>query len=139
MYIERAVSGQHKELMQIAKQTKWTKDFSNQMMFGACYERGWVLGAWEQEGGPIVGFACYRIKVRVHETTLYFVGVDAASRGRGVGTELIRTIMANKAAHRTMVLKCAKDNLSAKKYYDGQAFSVASEDDTYWVMRRQFS
>jgi ribosomal protein S18 acetylase RimI-like enzyme len=138
MYIERATPDQHKQIMQVAKQTKWTKDFSNQMMFGACYAQGWVLVARERGGGSVVGFACYRIKIRVHETTLYFVGVDAAYRGQGIGTKLIQTIMSGTAVHRTMVLKCAKDNLPAKKYYDSHGFSVASEDDAYWVMQRRF-
>ncbi len=128
---------EHKAIMKVAKQTKWTRDFGNQVMFSspAHYERGWILVA--EEAGEVVGFSCIREKVRSPEVVLYFVGIDANYQNQGWGWRLIEVIM-SRARHRRMTLKCAKDNPQAKAFYDKHEFVVWSEDEKYWTMTRMF-
>lgn len=138
--VRPALPSEHNAIMRVARQTKWTKDFGNQVMFSsaASYAKEWVLVAVKEEEG-IVGFACFRIKKRTAATVLYFVGVDEKQRKQGIGWALIEAMMRRvPETHCLLEFKCALDNPVAKKFYDDHKFKVASTDDKYWVMQRQF-
>ncbi len=123
--IRTATPADHKAILQVAKQSKYTKDFSNQVMFSseAAYAKGWIRV--KEVGGEIVGFTCIREKVRSPETVLYFIGVHPKVTGCGIGQELIQDIM-DRTKHRCMTLNVSKDN-SAKQFYDKLGFSVVGE------------
>ncbi len=123
--IRTATPADHKAILQVAKQSKYTKDFSNQVMFSseAAYAKGWIR-VFEQDG-KIVGFTCVREKVRQPEVVLYFIGIDEGAKGLGIGRRLIQDIM-DRTKHRCMTLNVSKDN-SAKQFYDKLGFSVVGE------------
>lgn len=127
---------EHETILRIARQTKWTKDFGNTIMFSSPehYARNWIYVA--VQSGRIVGFACIREKTRAPEVVLYFVGVHEDCRQRGIGQRLIETFM-GEVTHPRLVLKVAKDN-PARAFYDKLKFAVESEDDKYWLMSRTF-
>lgn len=131
-----ALYSEHQKIVSIAKQAKWTKAFSNEMMFSspAHYARNWIWVA--QLGDDIVAYACIREKVRGGETVLYFVGVDNKHQGNDYGWVLLQAVM-EKSVHARMILKCAYDN-PAKRFYDRHGFGVLSTDDKYWIMGRTF-
>jgi ribosomal protein S18 acetylase RimI-like enzyme len=128
---------EHAAIMRVAKQTKWTKDFSNALMFSSAehYAKGWVLAALLSD--TIVGFASYRVKVRQPETVLYFVGVDPKWRGRGIAWQLIERVM-ERSTHKKLTLKCARDNPVATEFYRKHLFATKSSDPKYWIMERDF-
>lgn len=136
--VVNASESMHKEIVKVAKLTKWTKDFSNQMMFSssASYSKGWIKVATLL--GKIVGFACYREKARVPKTVLYFVGVQPDQQRKGIAWSLIEKVMKD-SRHMTMELKCAKDNLDTHNYYLKKGFQDVGEDDTYWMMEKNFN
>ena len=124
--VRKALPKEHKEILQVAKQSKYTKDFSNQVMFSseAAYQKGWIQ-VIEQEG-VIRGFYCIREKVRAPETVLYFIGVDQEAKGHGLGKRLIEHIMAN-TRHRRLALNVNKQNEEARAFYERLGFTVAGE------------
>lgn len=127
---------EHKSLLQISKQSKYTKDFSNALMFSspAAYEKGWIRGVWPVNGcmpemkfSPL-GFTCIRIKSRVPEVVLYFVGVDKAQQGHGLGWKLIQDFMtAAPRTHRLLRLNVMKENEQAANFYLKHGFEIAGE------------
>jgi ribosomal protein S18 acetylase RimI-like enzyme len=145
LVIQTATLQDHAAIMRVAKQTPWTKDFGNQLRYSSPqnYERGWILVAKvpNLEATPgvykVIGFACFRPKVRQPETTLYFVGVDPAARRRGIGWALIEHMMAQVVPPK-LVLKCGKNNPDAKKFYDKHQFRTVGNDDDFWYMQRVF-
>lgn len=124
--IRTATPADHKAILQVAKQSKYTKDFSNQVMFSseAAYEKGWIRVY--EHNGQIVGFTCIREKVRQPETVLYFIGIDAGAKGMGVGRLLIQDIM-DRTKHRALALNVAKANEEARAFYDKLGFSTVGE------------
>ncbi|YP_009966446.1 acetyltransferase [Pseudomonas phage vB_PaeS_PAO1_Ab19] len=124
--VRRATLDEHKAILQVAKQSKYTKDFSNQVMFSspAAYEKGWICVA--ELDGEIRGFYCIREKVRSPETVLYFIGVDQEAKGRGLGKQLIEHIMAS-TRHRRLALNVNKQNEEAQAFYQRLGFQVAGE------------
>lgn len=136
--IRAAMEKDHKDILKVSKLTKWTKDFSNQVMFSssAAYEKGWITVA--RLGQQIVGFACFREKKRTPEVVLYFVGVSTERQGQGIGWRLVEDMM-ERVDHRILVLKCAKDNVGARRFYLNKGFAITAEDEKYWTMQLDFS
>lgn len=124
--IRTATPADHKAILQVAKQSKYTKDFSNQVMFSsdAAYEKGWIRVL--EMDGKIVGFTCIREKVRQPETVLYFIGVDGSAKGQGVGKKLIQDII-DRTKHRCLALNVAKANEEARAFYDRLGFTTVGE------------
>lgn len=122
--IRQATVDDHKDILLVAKQSKYTKDFSNQVMFSspAAYEKGWIQVAEVQ--GKIVGFYCIREKVRSPETVLYFIGIDQEYKGFGTGKKLINHIIEN-TRHSRLALNVHKNNIEAQEFYERLGFQVA--------------
>lgn len=123
---------EHKALLQISKQSKYTKDFSNQLMFSspAAYEKGWIRVVEQYDAAyglvGIQGFTCVRVKSRVQEVVLYFVGVDHKSQRSGLGIKLIEDFMDEAPrTHRLLRLNVMKDNEQAVAFYMKHGFEVA--------------
>ncbi len=137
--IRTAVVEDHNEILKVAKQSKYTKDFSNTVMFSSpeAYAKGWIRVA--EEDGKVVGFTCIREKVRQPETVLYFITVDKDTKGKGVGKLLIQDII-DRTRHNTLALNVAKDNAEAKQFYDTLGFVVAGESlaGKGWALRKSW-
>lgn len=128
----------HGAICRVGRQTKWTKDVSNEMMFtsDAAYERGWIRVV--EETGLIVGFSCIREKVRAPETALYFLGVHEKFRNLGLGWRMIQEFMGG-SRHRLLALNCALDNNNARSFYLGKGFVITTTDEKYDRMEKVFA
>lgn len=120
-----AQEADHAPLLVIAKQSRYTKDFSNQVMFSspAAYEKGWILRA-DQEGTAWtkpLGFACVRHKTRVPQTVLYFIGVAKEAKRLGVGRALLEEIL-RTSPHEELVLNVMRENNEARAFYQRLGF-----------------
>lgn len=124
--IRTATPDDHEAIFRVAKQSKYTKDFSNRVMFSsdAAYEKGWIRVV--EKDGKIVAFTCVREKVRQPEVVLYFIGIDPSAKRSGVGKALIEDIM-HRTKHRRLALNVAKDNEEARAFYERLGFTVAGE------------
>lgn len=110
----------HKAILQVAKQSPFTKDFSNHIFSGpALYQRGWIRVLDKSHSGvdgDIIGFTCVRHKVRAPETVLYFIGVDKAHHRQGVGDTLLADLI-EQSPHRRIALNVMKTNEQARNFY----------------------
>lgn len=127
-----ATKADHEEILRVAKQSVYTKDFSNTVMFSsdAAYEKGWIQIAREvtptgKELG-CVGFTCVREKTRVPEVVLYFIGIDKGVQRQNIGSMLLENAMA-RSKHKTMSLNVAKDNQQAIDFYTKHGFIIRDD------------
>jgi ribosomal protein S18 acetylase RimI-like enzyme len=119
----------HDRIVEIAKQTKATRDYTHIMFSGALsYEKGWIRVCTTRMHGEevIVGFTCVRHKVRQPETSLYYIGVDEDWRQKSVGTHLLEDLKKMSPHHR-IVLNVTKDNTSARAFYAKHGFVEEGE------------
>lgn len=134
-----AKSEDHDEILKIAKQSKYTKDFSNRVMFSSddAYEKGWIRVA--EVDGKIVGFTCVRHAKRWPETILYFIGVDDEHKSQGIGEDMIHMVMAS-GPHSRMRLNVMKDNVRAQQFYERLGFEVSGVaiNGEAWSMTKEF-
>lgn len=134
-----AVEADHPLICAIARESPYTKDFGNTIMFSgpAHYAKGWIRVAMIQ-GGHIVGFTCRREKVRVPRTKLYFLGAYSSFRRQGMGSALVCDLQNSIPPGRGDIeLSCARDNLAARALYLKLGFSVERENDDYYYMFRK--
>lgn len=129
MIFRKAEFSEHKEIMQLARHSKYTRDFSNHIFSGeAMYDKGWINVA-EMELSPhpkVVGFYCVRHKVRTPATTLYFIGVDEEYKDLKIGTDLLQH-MKDNSPYKCIELNCMKDNEPALKFYEKHKFQITGE------------
>lgn len=119
----------HKAIMEVAKQSPYTRDFSNHIFSGeAMYEKNWIKIAEYKghRGSGIVGFYCVRHKVREPATTLYFLGVESGMRSEGIGAQLIHELKQD-SPHRCIQLNVMKENDRAQNFYNRHGFLVVDE------------
>lgn len=125
MLVRPAVFTEHKAIMNIAKLSKYTRDFSNMMFSGeAAYEKKWINVAVDDLS--YLGFYCVRHKVRTPSTTLYFIGVEPYRKAGGIGQSLLNHLIEN-SPHPRVELNCMKDNLEALKFYECNGFEIVGE------------
>lgn len=136
IFIRPAYHQDHKEIVALAKRSKYTSDFSNAVMFSSerAYDNGWIKVAEKLEetangrlqSGPIVAFTCVRHKTRVPETVLYFVQVAEEYRSLRLGEIMLDEVM-RTGPHKTMRLNVMKDNERAIKFYERLGFAIVGE------------
>lgn len=121
--IRAAREEEHPELVRLARQSPYTQHFSNRIMFSSpiAYEKGWIRVA--EIEGRLVGLTCFRHKVRRPEIMLYFIVVDPALRGGGIGKMLLDDLQAT-APERRVALNVAEDNRDAQRFYLREGFQV---------------
>lgn len=128
--VRQATVVDHRAILQVAKQSPYTRDFSNRIFSGpALYARGWIRvlarsGQKEHQGvgwPDIVGFTCVRHKVRAPETVLYFIGVDREHHRMGIG-EILLADLINESPHRRIALNVMKSNEQARSFYRKHRF-----------------
>ena len=118
----------HKELVRLAKKSKYISAFGSQMFSGdAAYDKGWIRVAQTPQM-DVVGFTCVRHKTRSPETMLYFIMVDPDSEGLGVGRALMKDLE-EQTPHPRIALKVMKDNERAVEFYRKLGYAVESEDE----------
>lgn len=126
MITRAAKFSEHKEIMKIAKLSKYTRDFSNHIFSGEkMYEKGWIIVA-QNAYKDYLGFYCVRHKVRQPAITLYFIGVNPILKKEGIGTQLLQH-MKDSSPHKCIELNCAKDNEPALKFYEKHGFKNVGE------------
>lgn len=124
----------HDWIVDVAKTSTYTKDFTNRLMFSpaSAYEKGWIKiavdteGEWQGELDNIVGFTCVRHKTRVPETMLYFITVLPHLRSLGIGERLIEAVMRD-GPHSVMSLNVMKENTAAVRFYRRMGFEIAGD------------
>ncbi len=88
MMIRNAKHSEHAKVCAVAKQHKFTKDFSNMIFSGKeCYEEGRIRVAVTNK--VIVGLTCFRKRKRDGVTVLYFIAVATNTEKKGVGKSLM--------------------------------------------------
>jgi len=121
-----ATFADHEKIMKVAKQSPYTRDFSNHIFSGeAMYQKNWIK-VIENIDGSIAAFYCVRHKVREPATTLYFLGVDADMRSHGLGGQLVEE-MKKDSPHRCIQLNVMKENNRAAEFYTRHGFLIAGE------------
>ena len=139
MRVRNAHSCEHDMILAIAKTSRYTKDFSNRVMFSsdAAYEKGWIKVA-ESDAGEIIGFTCVRHKTRQPETMLYFITIHPEWRGQGVGKIMLDEVM-DDGPHSRMALNVMKDN-EAVSFYENLGFERVGEaiNGGAWRMEREW-
>lgn len=124
MLIRFANFSEHKKIVQVSKQSKFTRDFTNQIFSGEeMYLRSWITIAEHRE---ILGFYCVRHKIKEPVTSLYFIGVDRNQKGIGVGFKLLEHMKVN-SPHKVIELNCIKENEEALIFYDRNGFKIIGE------------
>lgn len=142
MYLEcrRATIGDHANILVFARQSPYTKDFGNQIMFSgpAHYAKGWIRVAVDSDTNHIVGFTCRREKIRTPRTKLYFLATDMSCYRLGVAKALVNDLQGALPLDRGDIeLSCAKSNAAARALYLKLGFVVEDEDDEYHFMFRR--
>lgn len=139
--IADATQEDHAVLLGIARQSKWTKDFSNAVMFSspAAYSKGWIRAAWSG-AGVCLGFTCVRHKVRTPETVLYFIAVNQLDRRHGAGRALFEDLM-ERSPSGNVSFNVGKDNVEARAFYErigctDTLLETIGGTATRWVKRR---
>lgn len=111
--IRNARWSEHNAICKIARQSKYTKDFSN-MIFSSeqCYQERRIRVLTIRTA--IIGFYCVRNRKRDGVTVLYFVGVDEERWGHGLGRLLMLDL--HKRSTGTVELKVIKENPAVRLY-----------------------
>ena len=117
----------HKALVRFAAKSKYTRDFSNELMFSseAAYNKGWILKCVDDEGN-IIGMSCVRHKSREPVTMVYFIIVAESVRGMGIGRKLLKQLVKD-GPHTTIQLSVMKDNTEAMQFYKRLGFKIVGE------------
>lgn len=134
--IRQAIQSDHKAICKIAKQSKYTKDYSNFIFSGEdCYEGGRIRIALRSK--CILGFSCFRHRKRNPATVLYFLGVVTANQGEGIGNLLMSDLW--EVSIGIIEFKVMKDNEQAISFYIHRGFRKIGEayDGAAWIMRKQ--
>lgn len=128
MGLRPATPADHADIMKIAKQTPYTRDFSNHMFSNpVAYQREWIWVAHRRLGcTDVIGFFCVRHKVRSPATSLYFIGVDQQFRRGGVATALLKKLI-ELSPSGCVQLNCMKDNEPALRFYARHGFRIVGE------------
>lgn len=127
LVIRPAKFSEHKEICAIAKQHKFTKDFSNMIFSGEdCYEAERIRVLSRKEGRIIklLGFTCFRPRKRDGVTVLYFIAVANNCIGSGYGAKLLVDL--EKLSTGGVELKVNKAN-PALAWYKGKGYQDAGE------------
>lgn len=123
--VRDATTADHPALLALAKASRHTKDFGHVMFSGPdAYARGWIRLA--ERRGQVLGFICYRVKVRSPENKIYYVAVAEGVRGGGVGRLLVEDLE-GRSAGRTVALDCEKDNDRACGFYEHLGYVCTGE------------
>ena len=127
MPVRAASISEHEKIMKVARQSKYTRDFSNHIFSSEQnYNNGWI-GVYKRKGGrTILGFICLRHAVRKKETVVYQLGVDEDSRRSGIGRELIEWAM-HTSPYKVVSLNVDKENSEAIKFYRKIGFRKVGE------------
>jgi ribosomal protein S18 acetylase RimI-like enzyme len=134
----------HLGILAIARTSQYTKDFGNEVMFSGPvhYDKEWIrvcIDASRPQTPPtILGFTCFRVKVRAPKVKLYFLGVAPDHFREGVATRLVADLQEQlPATHPMIELSCARDNEAALQLYTKLGFAIVASDENYYFMERR--
>jgi aminoglycoside 3-N-acetyltransferase I len=93
-----------------------------------------------EQGGAVLGeLLCHVLRLpsgHGRELLLYAIGVRAAHRRRGVGTALVREMLAWARAERIEVVWVLADNPGAEAFYAACGFAPGDEEQAVYLQRR---
>lgn len=126
---EAARDWDHDEIMVIARQSPYTKDFSNRIYSSEeMYNKDWIGVAYEHDSEYIAGFVCVRHLVRRPYTSLYFLGVDKNHKRQGVGTALLKWVI-DETPHKEIRILVANKNREALRFWKAKGFKKFEKKD----------
>jgi ribosomal protein S18 acetylase RimI-like enzyme len=126
MKITKAVWADHAEVSALAKLSKFTKGFASGGLryIDTYYNNGWVYIV--RLRGKIAGFCCVRHCVNRPHTSVYYIGVDPAQRGKGIGRALIQAAQ-KEANFPRLELISEKENEESLKFYKKLGFKIVGD------------
>lgn len=125
MKIRKAKLSDKPGIIEVAKQSKYTKGVSNPMfMPDTAFPKGEVAVAIHKD--KVIGFTAIHNLVRKPYTSLYYVGVDEKYRSKKVGEQLVKWVM-DQSPHSYIRLICEVENERAHKFYERLGFSFTGE------------
>lgn len=138
--IRKASRRDHKRLVELARLSKFTRDFSNTQMFSSdnAYEKGWIRVA--TLGKDIVAMTCVRHKVREPATVLYFLIVHPTVRGHGIGAVMLEDLE-SQTPHNLIKFNVNHQNPDARRFYARHGYRVTRQDalhGTCWEMEKSW-
>jgi GNAT superfamily N-acetyltransferase len=93
-----------------------------------------------EEGGVLVGeLLCHVLRLPSgygKELLLYSVGVRSAARRKGIGTALLREMLAWARAERIEEVWVLADNAGAEAFYTACGFAPGDEEQAVYLQRR---
>lgn len=112
----------HHALLDLAARDPFTKGASNPIYLGYNnYRAGKIYLAEDEDTEELLGFICFNHGTRVNYSSIYYMGVAAAARRRGVGRALLRHVLAT-SPHGEIVLLVMATNTGAQRFYRDHGF-----------------
>jgi len=91
------------------------------------YEKGEILKA--VRGNEIVGFACVRHCIKRPYTTIYYLGVALAERGKGIG-RMLEERVEEDSKHPTIKIGIEEDNTDGILFWESLGFENSQRTTT---------
>lgn len=93
------------------------------VVHGESIDMGNADGFYACEGDEIIGLITYRINGKEME----ILSLDSLQEGRGIGTELLNTVIAKakETGMQKIMLITTNDNLSALRFYQKRGFDMS--------------
>ncbi|HEY4220438.1 MAG TPA: GNAT family N-acetyltransferase, partial [Myxococcota bacterium] len=103
------------------------------------FDKAFVVGdasVYADDDGRV--FASLRVEVRERELYIVQIVVHPDAQGTGVGTAIVRGVMAQaRTAERDVTLRVLRGNERALALYQRLGFHVDGDNPTHWFMRRR--
>lgn len=102
----------------VAKQSKYTRDFTSHRFYRDKIQQTYASGevAVAVQGDEVIGFVyCKHLKREAH-SVIHFMGVGQGSAGRGVGRALLKWAVSHNP-HPRVELSCEHSNEAGTKFY----------------------
>jgi ribosomal protein S18 acetylase RimI-like enzyme len=122
--VSPATSRHDAEICEIAKQSKFTRDFASHRFYrdgiAETYGRNEVGIA--VRGKKIVGFVYCKHLKRMPVSVVHFMGVDGNYRGQGIGRALMEWAL-ETTPHGLVQLSCEHSNAAGMKFYPALGYT----------------
>jgi ribosomal protein S18 acetylase RimI-like enzyme len=120
--VQAATMDDHADIIAVARMSKYTSGAANpHYLSEAAYGKGWV-GIVRTKSGRLVGFTVVRHLIRDTYTSLYYIGTDPTYQGKGVGSSLVKWVLA-RSPHGRIRLICEHTNEQATEWYLRHGFT----------------
>jgi GNAT superfamily N-acetyltransferase len=115
------------EICQIARQSRYTRDFASHMFFRDGIEQTYAKGEVGAAllGRKLVGFVyCKHVRRGGLRSVIHYMGVDKTHSGKGIGRALLEWAKKEATTHGGVLeLSCETSNEGAEKFYRACGFN----------------